>query len=253
MFQIAAMNNFSHKSGIQSSFPNFSNHLDHLKNDKIHNKNCQYANEYKLFIKNINESVKEKPQFQVNFPFHYVDFYDIKDGMVFDGFFQSEKYFIDVKRQIQDSFDTDVIDLSKYEINFERVCSIHIRRGDYLKFSDNHPLMTREYYINAVKILSKKIDHVLVFSDDVDWCKNNFSKNDFNKNVVYSKESKDYLEISLMSKCAHNVIANSSFSWWGAWLNKNSDKVVIAPKTWFGKNLEHLTTDDLIPQDWIKI
>jgi len=253
MFQISAMNNFSHKSGIRCAFPNYSSHLSKLKNDKIHNQNCKHAHEYSNFIKNINDKIEEEPKYQVTFPFHYVDFNDVKDGMLFDGFFQSEKYFVDIKKQVQDLFNTDNVDLSTYEIDFNRSCSIHIRRGDYLKFSDSHPVMAKEYYINAVNVIHEKIDHILVFSDDIEWCKSNFSKNEFNKNIIYSKEDKDYLEISLMSKCAHNVIANSSFSWWGAWLNKNPNKAVIAPKRWFGKNLEHLTTADLLPPDWIKI
>jgi hypothetical protein len=254
MFQIAAMNSFSKRSGISCSFPNFSNHIENLKNDKIHNQNCHYSHEYRRFIKNIDESVHNPPQYQVNFPFHYVQFNDIRDGMLFDGFFQSEKYFIDSRDDIVKIFDTDCIDISKYNnFDLKKTCSIHIRRGDYLKFSENHPVISKEYYINSINQIGAKIDHVMIFSDDIEWCKKNFKESDFKKDIMFSSENKDYMEMSLMSKCAHNIIANSSFSWWGAWLNTNPEKIVIAPQQWFGKNLEHLNSSDLIPETWLKL
>jgi hypothetical protein len=254
MFQIAAMNNFSNKSGIDCSFPNFYTHITFLKNDKIHNQNCQYASEYANFIKNISHNIDAIPQYYVTFPFEFIDFTEIRDGMMFEGFFQSEKYFIQSRRSVLELFSTNLVNLEKYkDIDLGRTCSIHVRRGDYLKFSDSHPVLQKDYYINAVKLLDDKIDNLMIFSDDTAWCRQNFNDEDFNKKIFYSKEDRDYLEISLMSKCAHNIIANSSFSWWGAWLNQNLNKTVIAPRLWFGKSLQHTSTADLIPAEWIML
>jgi hypothetical protein len=91
-------------------------------------------------------------------------------------------------------------------------------------------------------------DQLLIFSDDIDWCKNNLQF----KNMVFIENQNTFEDIWLMSLCKHNIIANSSFSWWGAWLNKKSDKIVIAPNDWFGPN-SNLNTSNIVPQTWIKL
>jgi len=255
MFQISAMKNFSRKHGMKCSFPNYEQHLVKLANDKFHNPNCKFSNEYSLFIKNINTHVEDQAFYQVNFPFYFYDFKDVKNGMVFDGFFQSEKYFIESRDEILKTFNTGLLNIEKYKnFDFSRSCSIHLRRGDYLKFEESHPVLGEDYYSKAIEIIKEKIDNIVIFSDDIAWCKENLKSSKFyDKNLVYSSEEKDYLEMSLMSKCKFNIIANSSFSWWGAWLNNQEGKVVITPKKWFGPSLNHLQTNDLIPESWIKI
>lgn len=91
-------------------------------------------------------------------------------------------------------------------------------------------------------------DLFIVFSDDIEWCEENLPKDNF----YYIKNEKDYIELYLMSMCNNNITCNSSFSWWGAWLNKKEDKKVIGPKIWFGSAINH-NTDDIIPQSWIKL
>lgn len=255
MFQISAMKNFERRYNIKCSFPNYEQHLVKLENDIIHNPNCKFAKEYSLFIENITTTVEDQPLYQVNFPFYFYDFKDVKNGMIFDGFFQSEKYFAESRDVILKTFNVNLLNTEKYQdLNFDRTCSVHIRRGDYLKFEESHPVLNEDYYTNAIKIINDKIDNIIVFSDDLAWCKNNLISSKFNnKKLTFSSEDKDYLEMSLMSKCKFNIIANSSFSWWGAWLNNQEGKVVIAPRKWFGHNLEHLNTNDLIPESWIKI
>jgi len=155
-----------------------------------------------------------------------------KSNMVIKGYFQNIKYFNKYKQLIQELFyinnkDIDFIlkQFPKLD-NFQNTTSVHIRRGDYLKLSDIFSLCSKEYYINA---MSKLINQRFIFiSDDIEWVKQNF-KGD---NIFYSELNDDILDLTLMTMCQNNIIANSSFSWWGAFLNKNKDKQVFAPEYW---------------------
>ncbi len=114
-------------------------------------------------------------------------------------------------------------------------------------------MCSNEYYTNAVKYLSQKIDDLklFIFSDEPGWVKNNLR---FNQETYYIENNtvdNSYEDFRLMSFCKHNIIANSSFSWWAAWLNDNPDKIIIAPIRWF--NVKDIDTSDLIPEEWIKM
>jgi glycosyltransferase involved in cell wall biosynthesis len=122
--------------------------------------------------------------------------------------------------------------------------SIHVRHGDYHKFPEHHPILSMEYYNSAIKKIGGKF---IVFSDDVEWCKQNIKCQD----IIYSNEA-DYVELYMMSLCENNIIANSTFSWWGAWLNENPNKRVIAPKTWFGPKY-NFDQSDIVPKEWERI
>ena len=115
-----------------------------------------------------------------------------------------------------------------------------------------HGVCSLEYYANAIKNVSEKVVNPVfyVFSDDIAWVKENL-KIDFPTKYVSDGILKDYEELMLMSYCKHNIIANSSFSWWGAWLNKNPEKVVVAPKQWFAD--ESVDTSEIIPETWIRL
>ena len=123
------------------------------------------------------------------------------------------------------------------EINHNNIISIHVRRQDYVHLQHVHVLQDNNYYKKAIDILTKKIgkDYKLViFSDDITWCKNN---NIFtNHNCYFVEGNEDYIDLYLMSMCTHHIIANSSFSWWGAYLNEIEEKLVVAPAKWFGPN-----------------
>ena len=134
----------------------------------------------------------------------------------------------------------------KYPID-ENNISIHIRRTDYVTSNGYHPVQSIEYYKQAIEIIGD-YDNIFVFSDDINWCKENLKFD----NMIFVDGNDDVEDMWLMSICNHNVIANSSFSWWGAWLNNNPDKKVIAPNNWFGSQT-NLNTNDLIPNTWIKI
>ncbi len=187
-----------------------------------------------------------------------------KKGFIFKGYFQSAKYF-DTYRKILCEFlyfisPSEKKDLKKKynEIYHKDIISIalHIRRGDYLRIPKVLiNLSETDYYKKSIIYFQEKFSKTnykfIIFSDDQDWSKN-YIKTNFPKLHPIFPIQKDYLELYLMSCCNHQIIANSSFSWWGAYLNKNPKKVVIAPKKWFGQQ-GPLNWDDLYVDGWKKI
>jgi len=170
------------------------------------------------------------------------------------GYFQSEKYFLNYRNEILELFSPtesilDIINKHYSSILEKNTCSIHVRRGDYLHLGDFHPTQKENYYIDATKKLDKDTFY-LIFSDDINWCTKNF---DFIENKIFVNNLEDFEELYLMSMCKNNIIANSSFSWWGAWMNKNEDKKIISPSIWFGRSLHYHDTSDIYCQNWIKI
>ena len=186
---------------------------------------------------------------------------EASDNVYIDGYWQSEKYFIDIKEILYREFTIKYPqDLKSREItnmieNSESV-SLHIRRADYIQNEltyDIHGVCNLEFYYDCVNLLLEKISnpHFFIFSDDHQWVKQNL-KLDYPMTFVdHNDASKNYEDLRLMSQCKHNIIANSTFSWWGAWLNQNPDKIVYAPQKWF--NDSSRDTKDLIPDQWIKV
>jgi hypothetical protein len=186
--------------------------------------------------------------------FQYTPIPKMNGNVKLVGHFQSEKYFIDYKNEILKLFEidenTNTFLLKKYsELLNQDTCSIHVRRGDYVSLPNHHPLQLIDYYEKSVKIIGEN-KHFLIFSDDIKWCEENFG---FIKNKTFISNNLDYQDLYLMSMCNHNIIANSTFSWWGAWLNKNENKQVIAPTKWFGVAYSSFKTDDLYCNNWINI
>jgi hypothetical protein len=250
LFQIAASNAFSIEKNTECSFPNFDEHIRFLNNDNYYNSKLKHAEEYKNFL---NLSSK-KPIGKINlykYPFHYTNKIPNEDEFWIDGFFQSEKYFNKYRNEIIELIKpTEEIQnyiKIKYSSYLTSSTSIHIRRGDYLNLSNHHPPQSLEYYMKCINDIA--YDNLLIFSDDIKWCKENIKL----KNILFVENEKDYIELFLMSKCNINIISNSSFSWWGAWLNDNEDKKVYAPKNWFGKELSHIDISDIVPEKWIKV
>lgn len=201
----------------------------------------------------------------------YEDFYE--DGLGFDpkvlnasenayihGYWQSEKYFKASEATLRRDFTFKNSEGgSKYEeilneINNSNSVSIHVRRGDYLwnKNLRIFTICTPDYYYKAESLISEKIPSpkLFIFSDDIEWVKTNMP---FHHPTVFVTDGslRDYQELMLMAACKHNIIANSTFSWWGAWLNNNPGKMVITPKKWFVT--PDMDEKDLIPPTWIKI
>jgi len=172
------------------------------------------------------------------------------------GYFQTEKYFKKNEDEIRKNLvfkedHTNFINnyISKInEVNEGRPkISVHIRRTDYLSLGELHPVCSLNYYNQAVEIFGKEAIF-LIFSDDLEWAKENFK----GENFLFVEIGDPFKELCLMSKCDHHIIANSSFSWWGAWLNQKKDKKVIAPSLWFGKSMNK-DTSDIYCEEWIKI
>lgn len=184
--------------------------------------------------------------------FHYTPI-PHQENLMLIGFFQSEKYFKHNNTQIYELFSPpiDAIQFiqSKYRFTLcNEICSIHVRRGDYVPLANNHPPCDMNYYEQAIKLIPSHVKF-LIFSDDIEWCKTQFLGDRFE----FVENNSDHIDLYLMSLCNHNIIANSTFSWWGAWLNRNPNKIVIAPTIWFGPGLRHHNIKDLIPETWIKI
>ena len=176
--------------------------------------------------------------------------YNIGENLLLEGYFQSEKYFLNNKDYIINLFKpTESIKQIILERlpNVQNSISIHIRRGDYLTNPNYHPQQSIEYYTSAINLLG--IDkNYLIFSDDLNGVKSMF---DFLPNKQFVSLGKDYLELYSISMCEHNIICNSTFGWWGAYLNENKDKKIIGPNNWFGPSAG-LNSSDILPDNWIK-
>lgn len=174
------------------------------------------------------------------------------------GYWQSEKYFENVASVIRDEF-TFKLPLTNLnaeiaeQVNKLNAVSLHVRRGDYANNPDTtttHGLCSLEYYQAAIKYIAGRVEQprFFIFSDDIAWVKENLKMDFPCQYVAHNKGAESYNDMRLMSLCKHHIIANSSFSWWGAWLNPNADKIVVAPKRWF---VNETNTEYLIPQDWV--
>ena len=186
--------------------------------------------------------------------FDYEEIPFIKGNVYLANYFQSEKYFKDYEKQIKElfSFPIEIVEdiKNKHEkLLDKKPCFIHVRRGNYLKTQDYHPVQDLSYYMKAIKEMGKTTTFA-VFSDDIAWCKENFPNSE---NFVFIEGQKDFEDLLLMSLCENGIIGNSSFSWWGAWLIANENKKIIAPKIWFGKSFSQFNTKDLYCENWIKI
>lgn len=176
--------------------------------------------------------------------------YNESNNYYLDGYFQSEKYFLESSDLIRKELSPSDEILKKLNLTpfiDTNVVSLHVRRTDYVTSNGYHPVQSIEYYKKALDIIGE-YDYIFVFSDDIQWCKDNLKFT----NMIFMEGFDDVEDIWLMSMCKNNIIANSSFSWWGAWLNSNPNKKVIAPNNWFGSQT-NLNTDDIVPNNWIKI
>lgn len=178
-----------------------------------------------------------------------------------DGYWQSEKYFVGIQDVIRREFTVKVEQDSQSRKIAEQIASaqsvsIHVRRGDYIsnpRVSQVHGVCGLDYYKRCGQLIADTLgpSHFFVFSDDTDWVTQNLHLDYPTTLVTHNDATKDHEDLWLMSMCQHNIIANSSFGWWGAWLNVNPSKIVLAPRRWF--NDPSLDTRDLLPDGWIKV
>lgn len=174
-----------------------------------------------------------------------------------DGYFQSEKYFKHNEKYIRKIFQRknvipdDKISSFILSRNYDDKCTaIHVRRGDYKNYPMHHPLIEMDYYNKAILKLQSSV--YFIFSDDIEWCKQNFIGPEF----VFIEGNSDIVDFHSMTLCDNLIIGNSTFSWWAAWLCESPNKKVIAPNPhtcWFGPALKHYNMNDLIPEGWVTI
>lgn len=173
------------------------------------------------------------------------------------GYWQTERYFRSIRPSVLQAFAFPPFEPGSenaiLEQELRQLCSvsIHVRRGDYLKISNASGICTIDYYHKAIAMLENLVrpDRYVIFSDDIEWCRNQFGpaigKTDI-RFVSWNTGANSYRDMQLMSLCQHNIVANSSFSWWGAWLNQHPEKIVIAPSRWMNSE----GWEEIIPQDW---
>lgn len=260
----------------------------HFLNDKTHKKNFTIRN-YELAHFNINAITSNYKEFAY---FYNNDIYsrlkrrfgsiklikeqglkfvpeilNLKGNIYLDGYWQCEKYFESIRSILLDDFKLKPALIAQMENNIflsdiksqiisNNSIAVHFRRGDYVTnavINQQHGTCNIQYYREAIKYISGRIEnpHFYLFSDDPDWLANQNIAEGYPTTLVAS--SNMHLDMYLMSLCQHNIIANSSFSWWGAWLNVNEEKIVIAPKQWFANQHMNNQAQDLIPEKWIKL
>lgn len=183
------------------------------------------------------------------------------DNSYLDGYWQSFRYFESIHEQIQKDFRMTFNLPSQFNIVANKIknvnsVSIHFRRGDYVlnnEANNYHGVCSMEYYNSAIELIKSKVFNPVffIFSDDMEWVRKNIDINGDSYFVSDPENSTAHSDLFLMSSCKHAIIANSSFSWWGAWLISNPEKYIIAPKNWFTDLNIH--TSDLIPPEWQKI
>lgn len=256
MFQYAACYSAAKRLGVDFVLP--IKNVKEIKQDGCYD----FANKkwipysFKLFdCFNISASIGDidvdkryiEPQFQYD-----PNFVNIENGTSIEGYFQSEKYFEDYKDEILNefTFKADIqSEVDKYLMQFGDIetVAIHIRRGDYVVNNVLQPVSI-DYIQSAINVFDDKDYIFIIVSDDIEYCKQIFPSG---YNIEFSNGTSDYFDMCLMASANHNIIANSTFSWWSAYLNKNINKKVVAPKDWFVNKLTN--TKDLVPNNWIKI
>ena len=254
MFQYAAVKGIAKNIGVDFCIPYHKDAID----DGIGNKlRTELFDGFEM--SNVNIGLLNRghaPDVNERF-FHFDEelFTMCPDHVSLQGYFQSEKYFKHIEDEIRNDFTFvgDVLTPCKEMISsIENPLALHIRRTDYLTNSENHFNLTLEYYEAALKHFDDD-RNVIVFSDDPKWCQEQelFSDDRF----MISENTDNRVDLCLMTLCNDFIIANSSYSWWGAWLSNNKNKKVIAPIQWFGKTgyTKNHNTKDLIPNDWTRI
>lgn len=260
MFQFAGTVGIANKLGYEYYFPKENTEIPSVEDFKDGITREVYFDLPKYFP-NINRTLKPIDQIDTNLfiqepYFHFNEnFFTIPDQVDLGGYFQTDQYFNHCEELIREYFQFDkeiktisALKFPQFDMNVQFV-SIHLRKGDYAGLQQFHPIMDSEYYFNALTEFKDGNYCFLIFSDDIEYCKTLFGEQD---NVVYIEGNTPDVDMCMMSMCDHNIIANSSFSWWAAWLNTNPNKKVVAPKKWFGPAYNNIhNTKDLYPKLWI--
>ena len=244
IFQYAAMVSIAKYLGVKYALPTSSveptmgayfnditkkYELGHFEMFECFNIKCHLINDHRLKM-SIESNYSEN-----SFCYHD-NFWDIPNNTNIHGYFQSEQYFMNVRDELleQLTFKSEIIQKAKNFISQtgENVSAfIHIRRGDNVAHPDVHPLSCMSYISKATTELKAQFPEIkfFVLTDDLVWSRKNLIGDEF----IFS-DNNHFIDLAIMTLCDHSIIANSSFSWWGAWLNDNEEQIVYAPKVWFG-------------------
>jgi hypothetical protein len=249
MFQVASLKGIAKNNGYNFCIPNHNEVLiDNLGNklriELFHPFNLKNISQ--LNLQTIEESRPSVSESRFSFDVNLYN--NCPDWINLVGYFQTEKYFKNIELEVKEDFsfkDKILIPCKDMISKVENPISLHIRRGDYLINSGNHHNLSLEYYENSLSMFDSD-RNVIIFSDDPEWCKQQKIFED--DRFLVAEGNSSYVDLCLMTLCPEHIIANSSFSWWGAWLS-NSNRV-IAPSKWFGPNNSHLDTKDLYPEAW---
>lgn len=235
------------------------------RKELLANRGCTRNFFHEYIMRFFRRSLKEGPKLKIlkeiscNYGFTEIE----KDvNLYLDGYWQSEKYFNESKQLIHQELTVrrELFGKNLEYANKIKSCEsvgIHIRRGDYVSdpvISSIHGICHVSYYAECLKALSSMVGkniYCFVFSDDIKWVKENIFFEFHTDFVDHNNPDNSYEDLRLMSLCKHNVIANSSFSWWGAWLNTSYNKIVFAPKRWLLN--DERNTEDIIPKSWIRL
>jgi hypothetical protein len=239
-----------HRLNVQYIISNNSNLRNTLISNNYTRAFLSKLNRFKIFQFGL---LFEREQFSYN---KNID--SMKYNYMF-GYWQSVDYFKNIRKELlidfslKEKLDTTNERLIE-KILISNSVSLHVRRGDYLKSKaakNGHGLCSLEYYNDAIKYISERVSkpHFYVFSDDINWVKK-YLKSSFPITFINNNSKNPEKDLILMKNCKHNITANSSFSWWGAWLNENSDKIVIMPSKWMN-NMQ--TPNGLIYKNCITI
>lgn len=247
MFQYAALKGIAAKHGYEICIPlspNKNEWTDHQLNEAF---TMQTLNPLNYQYIDVDRPIVSEGTFCFNEKL----FNECPDWVTLQGFFQTEKYFKHIRDQLLLDFEfhDHILEPAKEVVcEWRNPIALHIRRTDYLT-NPNHTALGLEYYSKALEHFDGDCD-IIIFSDEPQWClEQELFKSD---RFMVSETNNNYLDLCLMTLCSSHIIANSSFSWWGAWLS-NSQKV-IAPSGWFGgSNNEHLDTKDIVPEEWTVI
>jgi hypothetical protein len=252
MFQYASLKGIAKNIGVDICIPNHTQ----VVNDGIGNMlRTELFDSFDLKVNVGLLNNGHSPTVQERF-FHFDEelFSLCPDHVSLHGYFQTEKYFKHIENEIRDDFifkDEVLMPCKEMISSIKNPIALHVRRSDYLTNSDNHPPCSIEYYQKALNFFDKD-RNVIIFSDDPSWCQK--QKLFFDDRFMISENTDNRVDLCLMSLCDDFIIANSTFSWWGAWLSTKKNKKVIAPVQWFGTGYtKDYDTKDLIPDDWTRI
>jgi len=177
--------------------------------------------------------------------FHYAPIQYNKEWnnrqVVLKGYFQSEKHFIDFKDEVIKLFNFP------YEFN-EGLVSVHLRRTDFIELSNKHPIVSDDWYFKAMEMFPDK--KFMIFSDDIPYCKKAFGHRE---DCFFSEGNTIEQDLISMANCEHNILSASTFAWWAGYLNKNENKKIILPQSWFTPNWDNADVSDIVPENWIKL